>query len=415
MTAAPVKIRKFLVVSESEEHRQFFKGLLREKQMDVSSAEEGEEALEIVENKRIQFVIVEREMNKMTGSNFIQRLRSNRQFVLIPSILFSTKLTDESIRLCRELGVMALRMPANKEDVIKDIEEICRQEENIDALEQALRAVDSAIAEKQFIQAGKMLKDATQFTAPSARVSTLWGEIHFEQNNLADAEKSLTLAIQQNKTYIPATRLLAKVYSATQRHDKAIELLKTMAEKSPQNIATLLSLAGAYSDAKELENAQGVLARIKELDPGNKSANLELGKIALSQEKIHEAEMWFSELGNVDETARALNTYAIGLVGRDDFEKAIQSYKIAMRILAARQSDKTILLQYNLGLAMKKKKNLEVAFTLLASCCLAEPKYSKAFNSLTSVVKLMKAARLQYDESLFLRIEDAVKELKKAA
>ena len=84
-----------------------------------------------------------------------------------------------------------------------------------------------------------------------------------------------------------------------------------------------------------------------------------------------------------------------------------------MRILADKKSDKVILLQYNLGLAMKKKDNFDTAFTLLASCCMADPNYLKAFQALTSLVAQMKSKLVPFDIELYERIKSAAQTEKK--
>lgn len=404
------KIKRFMIVSENEENNAFFKILLREKQVqDVTQCFRATEAIELLDLKRIQFVIVEREMESMRGTILLQKIRALRQFAHMPILLFSTNLSEESIRLAKELGKDILKVPLVKELVWPVIKSICDREEGLDPFELEMRKVELLLVDRQFSPAIELIKLATKNHPQTARSLALSGEAWFGLGDLEKAEKALDMATKEKQNFYPAMQLLARIYSRTTRHTEAIQLLSSMSEAAPDNIRTLLNLGAAYSEAERLEKAKEVLNRVRSMDPGNKEASLELGKIAFREGAEAEAEEYLSEAEDGAELGRFFNNLAIGMVNKGQLDHGVRTYEAAMRILKRRAPENLIYLQYNLGIAVKKKGDLRLAFSLLSVCCMARPSYDRAFTSLIGVVKEMQTKGMDYDKDLVRKISDARK------
>lgn len=399
------KIKRFLVVSENPEHTGFFRGLLRENRIqDVTVCEDPRQAITMLEAKRIQFAIVEREMKALTGPILVQKIKGERQFAYLCCLLFSKDLTEESIRLAKELGKDVLRVPLVKEQVWPVITSICDREDAIEPFELEMRRAEGAVIEKQYPIALDIIKKATATSVPTARSLTLVGEIQIATAEVDKAEKTLEAALKDKLNYYAAVRLLGICYSRRGQHAKALDLLGNMAAASPLNLKTLITLGTAYSDADQLEKAKEILGRVRTLDPGNKQAAMELGKIAFRQGDTKGAEAFLAEADDAAEIGRFFNNYAIGLVNKSDITQAIGSYETAMRILRARDPGKMIFLQYNLALALKKQGDMPLAFALLAECCLADPKYVRAFDSLKGLVQMMRRDGVPFDKEIMAKI-----------
>ena len=170
------KIKRFMIVSENEENNAFFKILLREKQVqDVTQCFRATEAIELLDLKRIQFVIVEREMESMRGTILLQKIRALRQFAHMPILLFSTNLSEESIRLAKELGKDILKVPLVKELVWPVIKSICDREEGLDPFELEMRKVELLLVDRQFSPAIELIKLATKNHPQTARSPAAFG------------------------------------------------------------------------------------------------------------------------------------------------------------------------------------------------------------------------------------------------
>jgi tetratricopeptide (TPR) repeat protein len=410
------KIKRIMIVTEDEESSRFFKSMFREKQyQDVSQCFDPREGLMMLEAKRIQLCIVKREMEKEPGPIFIQKIHSSRLLTYLPCLLFSERLTDDSVRLARELGKDVLKVPLVKEHVWPVIEKLIQREESIDQVELELRKAEAAISDKQPSVAIELIKLATEKSGPTVRSLTLAGEAYFQLGEYDKAEKVLDAALAQRQNHCPAMQILAKTYSHSGRHDRAIKILSAMADSSPLNLATLTSLGSICAEANQLELAKSVLERVRGLDPGNKTAAAELGKIAYREGDHAKAEQFLAEVDDAAEFGRFFNNLAVGMVNQGKIDEALCAYESAMRIVKNKDPKNLIYLQYNLGIACKKKGNLQLAFALLSSCCMASPSYDRAHSSLTGVVREMRRQGLEYDKALLQRIEAARASLGPAA
>ena len=96
---------------------------------------------------------------------------------------------------------------------------------------------------------------------------------------------------------------------------------------------------------------------------------------------------------------------AITQVNNKHFASGIKTYENAIHLLV----DKTrlYLLQYNLGLAYRKNKQLEDALKILTKSYLSEPTYEKAYVAIARVYKEMKKLGLTPDSSLIRQVKDA--------
>jgi tetratricopeptide (TPR) repeat protein len=65
------------------------------------------------------------------------------------------------------------------------------------------------------------------------------------------------------------------------RYDEAIPLLRTRLQLEPNHVGTLYNLGMVYSDRMQLPEAQELLGRAVQLDPGDANAQVALGIAAL--------------------------------------------------------------------------------------------------------------------------------------
>lgn len=395
-----------MTVTESEDHGAFFRGLLREHQyQDVSVCLDPSTAENLVEAKRVQLLIIDREMKRLGGPQLLQRVSASRNLRYVACLLFSKDLAPDAIRLAKDLGKDILKVPLEKEVVWPVISEIIRREESMDDLEVELRRAEGLLSEKQPAAAVEIIRQTTKKAAPSARALTLQGEAQYSLQDFVNAEKSLDMALATQSSFTPALQLLGKVYSVTGRHEQAIHLMANLSDSSPLNIKTLLTFSSVLIDADQLAKAKDVLARVRKLDPGNKETLQELGRVALKEGDLDAAEQILSEWNDPQGMGRLLNNVAVGLVAKNQIDDAIKIYEVAIRAIKQHDSDIILFLQYNLGLAMKRKQNWQLAFALLATCCMNRPHYEKAYGSLMDTVRRMRSLAEPIDEEVLKAIE----------
>src|SRR5262249_2572326 len=150
-----------------------------------------------------------------------------------------------------------------------------------------------------------------------------------------------------------------------------------------------------YVDAERHDDAKKTFASVSTIDPDSPPLKDEQAKLAFKEGDLPLAAKLLAETQNGDAIARHFNNLAIALTHQQKFEKAIETYENAIKLL----SDKAKLhaLHYNLGLALAKKGDLARSFTQLAESYKGDPSFEKAYAALARVSKQMAEKGLAYD------------------
>jgi CheY-like chemotaxis protein len=97
---------------------------------DVVCASDGEEAWELIQQRRPDLIVTDCQMPRLDGLGLAQRVRSNSQTEGIPMIMLSAKgfeLSPEEIR--RRYGIaLLLPKPFSPRDLVRSVEEILEKQ-----------------------------------------------------------------------------------------------------------------------------------------------------------------------------------------------------------------------------------------------------------------------------------------------
>ena len=401
-------LERVLVLDENESNVLFFEMLLQQldRNLTVYTSSVGAQAEMVVKEEKIQFIICAWEMNSMPGTVFVQRIKNNRNKKHIPCLIFSKRMTDEDVTLTKELGFQdVLGMPFDKEKARETILRIIESEEHVTSEEKKLRKIEALIGEGDLKEALKLFDNKLTSGKNKSRALIALAEIWLQTKNFEKAEQVLGEILDEEPDCTNALRLKAKLYSLTNRHDEAIVALEMMIQKSPKNIKSLLCLGSVYVDANQLDKAKGVFDKVEKIDSENSQLNDEKGKMAFKEGDIPLAAQLLAETEAGEELARHFNNLAIAKVASEQFDEGIQTYKNAIQLL----SDKAKLhqLHYNLGLAWKKKGDMEQGFILLCQSYLIDPSFEKAYIALARVSKELKAEGKKLDAKLVNKVKIA--------
>ena len=389
-----------MIVDGKEENAIFFKVLLMNRQyQNITMCKSGEEALELIETKRIQFIITAWELPGMTGTAFVQRVKAKRQFAHIPFVLYSARLSPDEIKLTSELGLRnIIRMPVTEDGAFAVIGHVVAIEESLDPIEIVLRTADKLFLEKQYSQSLNELKPALVKGAFFHRAQTLLGEIYYGEQQLPEAENAVKDALDHDDTYHEALHLIAKIFANTGRHAQAIDMLKKMNLESPLNIQTLIDLGSAQMDSDMDAAAKATFDKADKIDPEHPKLKDEKGKLAFKQGDYGLARQLLAETASAEDIVRHLNNVAVGIVSKKDFAQGIKVYEAAIGIL--KEPGHSHVLEYNMGLALRKKGELRKAFDVLASVYERAPEFAKAYAAFVHVVKEMENKQISYNRQL---------------
>ena len=408
-------IERIMIVDDAEQNLLFFNVLLKEIGFNkCSTSTNGAEALEIIEQQHIQFVITAWEMGPIPGTVFVQKARSKKNKKYLPCLIYSKRMNDGDINLTKELGFdSVLSMPFDREKAKDLIKRMIAAEEALSPLEKQLRKLEFYLLDNRPSEALKLVDSKTLTKGEFyARAQTLVAEIWFRLMKYDKADLHLSEALKDNPDYFPALQLKTQLLSKQGKQSEAIAILVEMSKKSPNNLTTLVNLGCAYVETEQFDKAKETFGKVNALDSSNTELKQGQAKMAFRQGDLSLASQLISELESGDEMARYFNNMAISMVVMGDCERGIATYQNAMKVLADKA--KLHLLHYNLGLAWKKKGDIEKALKEFCQSYIVEPRYEKAYNSVARTVRDLRKSGKKYDQKVVDELKRARKNFKSA-
>ncbi len=104
-----MKSISLLLIEDDEIERMKFKKVCEKNnfQHTISDAENGEKALELLNNRENNFSIILLDLNmpKMNGFEFLKRLKNDSRLKYIPVIIMSTSNNVDDLKKCYEIGI----------------------------------------------------------------------------------------------------------------------------------------------------------------------------------------------------------------------------------------------------------------------------------------------------------------------
>jgi two-component system, chemotaxis family, chemotaxis protein CheY len=99
--------KKILSVDDSPSVRKLVEFTLKSKGFQVASAEDGLAALEIMANEQFDAIVLDINMPRMNGLEFLEKVKSNDLYASIPVIMLTTEGQEEDQDKAMDLGATA--------------------------------------------------------------------------------------------------------------------------------------------------------------------------------------------------------------------------------------------------------------------------------------------------------------------
>ena len=93
-----------LVVEDTEEYRHLYRTLLRSDGYEVMEAEDGRQALQLIEDHEFKLILLDLILPEVDGFEVLERIRANERTKSVPVIIFTVLGDREQIRRAVELG-----------------------------------------------------------------------------------------------------------------------------------------------------------------------------------------------------------------------------------------------------------------------------------------------------------------------
>lgn len=117
---------RILAVDDSPTIRSVIAATLRSASYDVVEAENGREALQVLDSGAVDLIISDLNMIVMDGFEFVSKVRENPAFEFTPILFLTTEATEEMKQVGRELGATGwLLKPFDPVELVKVVRRIC--------------------------------------------------------------------------------------------------------------------------------------------------------------------------------------------------------------------------------------------------------------------------------------------------
>ncbi|MFY7927550.1 MAG: tetratricopeptide repeat protein [Oligoflexus sp.] len=401
-----MSLERFLILDDNTGNTLFFEMVLKDLGISkIFTSPTGDDALIQADKHHIQFFIVAWELKGMPGTIFIQKARSKRKRRFVPCIIYSKRMSGEDVTLTKDLGFKdILGMPFDRQVVKEMITSIIEYESHLHPKEIQLRKIEMYYLEGQPMEAFKLFNDDLFTPGPyQTRALLAAAEVMMSLSKYDKAEKCLTDALRNAPDHNRALQLKAKLLSRKGLHEEAITILEKLVTNSPKNLSNKINLGSAYIEADRHDDAKRVFKDVMDEDPDNQECKDQMATVAFKEGNFTLAEQLIAETENGNELARAFNNLAISQVAKGQFDQGIVTYSNAMKMLADKA--RLYLLQYNLGLAYRKKGALDKSLRELSRSYVAEPNFEKAYVAIARVVQELKAQGIRPEPDLIKQIK----------
>lgn len=114
---------KLLIVDDEVDIREFAKSFFKKRDIDVSTASNGREALAVIESESPDLVLLDVTMDEMTGVEVLKQLRENNNDV---KVIMVTGVEDEDV--INEANSWGVKGYIHKPLVLEELEKIVLEE-----------------------------------------------------------------------------------------------------------------------------------------------------------------------------------------------------------------------------------------------------------------------------------------------
>lgn len=235
----------------------------------------------------------------------------------------------------------------------------------------ALRiAAESYRVQKQDGKGEEVLRSAAASHPGSAQLENLLGEWYETEHNPAGARKAFEAAVQANPNSVPPAISLARMDAAEGRSAAARERLLGIVSQEPGNATAWLMLGGVALDAGDVQGAAGYYRKVLNIDDSNVMALNNLAYIMVNS-NADEALQLASRAGELaPDNPSVQDTLGWIYYRRGMFRAAVQHLEVAVR------NEQTPRREFHLGLSYLKCGEHERGEKALQAALREDPRLS---------------------------------------
>lgn len=263
----------------------------------IAVAEDGQEAWEIISKEKVDLVISDWNMPRMTGIELLHKVRSTYEYENLPFIMVTGEVDETNVAQAAENDVDSYML---KPFVPKELEEkikfVLENRNNPSPYQRLLNSAREVGREQKPAQAMAMYKAAIAMEPAKPVAYSFLGQLYEQMGQRDKARATYEKALSLNPRYIRALDGLSRIYSEDGSKKKLLYVLSVLINISPRSAENQFRLGQLAMEVGEKDRARGPLLKATELEPENEERIFEAAKLFLGAELLDEAEKLFDML-----------------------------------------------------------------------------------------------------------------------
>jgi two-component system chemotaxis response regulator CheY len=333
----------------------------------VVVARDGLEAWEVIQKEKVDLVISDWLMPRMSGIELLHKLRAESQYENMPFIMLTGHTDEGNIALAAETDVdTILAKPFYINQLADKIKVVMDRKYNPTSFQKLLDAGRKKHKDGDYEEALQYYYAAVSIRPTRAVAHYGIGRLKAEMGKHDEAKESYKKTLSINPQFIKALDGLADIYSIEGDDENLYEVLNKLINMSPKNAERQLKCGKLALQVGDKEKAKGCLIKATQLEPENGQILFEVGKIFFDHDMADDAEVLFEKvMTKHSQDTASLNHMGDVLRMKRQYDKAKLIYWKSLRMQeSATTHFKLAQLYIDLGSKRMAAQHLESALVM---------------------------------------------------
>lgn len=376
----------FIVVDDAPASREgIVKSLKTLGFKNVSEGVSEGEALKLLQEKKFDFIICEKDMRQISGLEFLTEIRENVEIKRTPLLMVGPELTkDESLKFPEASPDGYLRIPFVMKDLSTHISQTLMRYRDVNNIEIEYEMARDLYMNGEYENSLESYKNISMKNLSSARAFIGIARCLRAMGNIPEAEKNIRLAMQNNKTYAQAYFDLGVCLLATDRKQAALKSFDQAIQINPKNPIRYEEVANVLTRCELYEEAENYLMRAINMKIVYPKLYAQVGRNFLAQKKKDKALEFLQRAIEQDpKNPSFLNSIGICYKEMGKFEDSVSSYNLALKI-----TPNDVKIMYNKVLCLVTMKDYDRAKKVCQQILKYDPRFERAQQKILEIDKL---------------------------
>lgn len=344
------------------------------------------ESLSLLEEKAFDFIICEKGMRQVNGLEFLSEIRENIEIKRTPILMVGTEITKEEVLKFPEATPDGyLRIPFVMKDLSAQISQTLIRYRDANNIEVDFELARNLYINGEYQNSLEAYKNISIKNPSSARALVGIARCFRALGDLAEAEKNIRLALQNNKSYVQAYFDLGVCLLALDRKQEALKSFDQAIQINPKNPIRYEEAATILTRCELYEEAENYLMRAIKMQIVYPKLYAQVGRNFLAQKKKDKALDFLQRAIEQDpKNPSFLNSLGICYKEMGKFEDAISSYNLALKI-----TPNDVKIMYNKVLCLVTMKDYDRAKKVCQQILKYDPKFERAQQKILEIDKLI--------------------------